>query len=60
MKKYKISFLLGSGISIYANAPDNSQITTSILKDKNIIQKIPSFSYIEHGLSDKQIILNFE
>jgi len=55
MKKYKISFLLGSGISIYANAPDNSQITTSILKDKNIIQKIPSFSYIEHGLSDKQI-----
>jgi len=56
MKKYKISFLLGSGISIYANAPDTSKITDSILKDENIIQKIPSFSYTEHRLSNQQIV----
>jgi len=57
MKKIKISFLLGAGVSLYANSPSTDQLTESLLKDKNIIQhSSQSFYYSTIDDPSKQLI----
>ncbi len=45
MKKIKISFLLGSGVSLCASSPSTNQLTESLLNDKNIIQHSSKLFY---------------
>lgn len=57
MKKIKISFLLGAGISLYANSPSTNQLTESLLNDKNIIQhSSQSFYYSTIDDPSKQLV----
>lgn len=58
MKKIKISFLLGAGISLYANSPSTNQLTESLLNDKNIIQhSSQSFYYSTIDDPSKQLVV---
>jgi len=57
MKKIKISFLLGAGVSLYANSPSTNQLTKSLLNDNNIIQHSDkSFYYLNKDDPSKQLI----
>lgn len=53
----KIAFLLGAGVSLYANSPSTNQLTESLLNDKNIIQySDQSFSYSTIDNPSRQLV----
>jgi len=58
MKKIKISFLLGAGVSLYANSPSTNQLTESLLNDKDIIQHTSKlFYYSTKDDPSKQLVV---
>lgn len=57
MKKIKISFLLGAGVSLYVNFPSTNQLTKSLLSDKNIVQHTDkSFYYLSEDDPSRQLV----
>ncbi len=53
----KIGFLIGAGVSKYANAPSTENITKRLLEDNNIVKhSMGSFHYSDRDDQSKLLI----